>query len=93
MPTVQMIFRSCNRGVARPGDYLTGRAHPTVFDGRDLDPRAMVRIAHAMDPGEIPPMVQLKVVEDLEGREGRDWFSLSGLIWTELGSPRSTAQW
>ena len=74
MPTVQMIFRSCNRGVARPGDYLTGRAHPTVFDGRDVDPRAMVRIAHAMDPGEIPPMVQLKVVEDLQGRDGRDWF-------------------
>jgi len=74
MPAIQMIFRSCNRGVARPGDYLTGQAHPTVFDGRDLDPLAMVRRAHAMDPNEVPPMVQLKVVEDLQGTQGQDWF-------------------
>jgi len=74
MPTVQMIFRSCNRGIAGPGDYLTGRAHPTAFDGRDVDPLAMVRLAHSIDPNEIPPMVQLKVVEDLQGREGMDWF-------------------
>jgi hypothetical protein len=75
MPTVQMIFRSCNRDVVRPGDYLTGLAHPTAFDGRDLDPLAMVRMAHAMDPNQVPPMVQLRVVEDLQGREGLDWFA------------------
>lgn len=74
MPTIQMILRSCIRGADAPGDYLTGRAHPSVFDGRNVDSLAMVRMAHAMDPNEIPPMIQLNIVQDIRGVGGRDWF-------------------
>lgn len=74
MPTIQMILRSCMRGADGRGDYLTGRAHPSVFNGKDIDAMAMVRMAHAMDPNEIPPMIQLNVVEDIHSESGRDWF-------------------
>ena len=74
MPTVQMILRSCMRGADGRGDYLTGRAHPSVFNGKDIDAMAIVRMAHAMDPNEIPPMIQLNVVEDIHSESGRDWF-------------------
>lgn len=74
MPTVQMIFRSCNKGLETPEDYLTGRAHPSAFDGREIDKLAMVRMAHSIRPDEIPPMVLLRMVKDFEGKRGRDWF-------------------
>ncbi len=74
MPAVQMIFRSSNKQVEKPADYLTGKAHPPVFDGKNLDPARMVTLAHEMTADALPPMVQLKVVEEDEGVVGRDYF-------------------
>jgi len=74
MPTVQMILRSCNRGAKHRKDYLTGKAHPTVFEGGNVDAAAMVRMAHDIRGETIPPMVQLAVVEEDEARPGRDYF-------------------
>ncbi len=76
-PTVQMIFRSSNTVVKSPEDYLTGAAHPTVFDGKTLDPLTMVMKAHDMRADSLPPLVQLKVVEEVEGVVGRDYFDSS----------------
>ena len=74
MPTVQMILRMSARGIAGPADYLTGKAHPTVFDGKAVDDLKMVETAHAIALDSIPPMVQLRVTEEDEPAPGRDFF-------------------
>lgn len=74
MPTVQMIFRMCNRNVARPKDYLTGKAHPTVFERGNIDKVRMVQMAHAIRIAAVPPMVRLAVVEEDHPVAGRDYF-------------------
>jgi hypothetical protein len=77
MPTLQMIFRMSNKMVAQPDDYLTGKAHPTVFEGGQLDVAKMVTMAHNMTPDVLPPMVQLKVVDEDETVVGRDYFDFA----------------
>lgn len=74
MPTLQMILRSTNKHLEHPLDYLTGKAHPTVFDGKWVDPLAMARAAHAIRPESLPPLVKLRVVEEGETVAGRDFF-------------------
>jgi YD repeat-containing protein len=78
MPTVQMIFRSTNKHLTKPEEYLTGKAHPSVFEGAWVDPAGMVKMAHEIEPGNVPPMVQLQVVDEDESRLGRDFFELTG---------------
>ncbi len=75
MPTVQMILRSCYKTVAAPEDYLTGKAHPTVFDGAQIDALKMVNMAHGIAADATPPVVQLSVVEEDEPVVGRDYFA------------------
>jgi hypothetical protein len=74
MPTVQMIFRACRKPVAGRDDYLSGKAHPPVFDGATLDVERMVRMAHDLEPDEVPPLVRLKVEQEYLGRPGVDYF-------------------
>jgi hypothetical protein len=74
MPTVQMIFRSSNKHLADPKDYLTGKAHPTVFEGSWVDDLKMVQMAHEIDLKTIPPMIQLRVVEEDAAVHGQDFF-------------------
>jgi hypothetical protein len=79
MPTVQMILRSSNKHLKGPKDYLTGKAHPTVFEGSLVDELKMVRLAHDIRRDNIPPMVQLKVVKEDVPLNGRDYFEPEGL--------------
>ncbi len=74
MPALQMIFRMSNRIAAKPDDYLTGKAHPTAFEGSQVDPEKMVTLAHGIQADVLPPMIQLKVVEEDQGVVGRDYF-------------------
>jgi len=74
MPTVQMIFRRCNTNVPHKQDYLTGAAHPPVFNGRFVNAEAMAQMAHDITLKTIPPMIQLAVVEEDQARPGRDFF-------------------
>jgi len=74
MPTLQMILRSTNRQLEHPLDYLTGKAHPTVFEGKWVDALAMAKAAHAIRLEAIPPLVKLRVVEQDETIAGRDFF-------------------
>jgi hypothetical protein len=77
MPTVQMVFRRSNKQVASDEDYLTGKAHPPVFQGAEIDVERMVRLAHEIEPDAVPPMVQLLVAEEDEPRLGIDYFEAS----------------
>ncbi|MBI5725946.1 MAG: hypothetical protein HZA50_18445 [Planctomycetes bacterium] len=72
MPTIQMILRSTIKPVQTPEDYLTGKAHPTVFEGSGVDDVKMVEMAHGIAEDSIPPMVQLKVVKEDAAAAGRD---------------------
>ena len=78
MPTIQMIFRRSNKNVPHIQDYLTGKAHPTVFDGSQVDAAKMVEMAHAIMPDTIPPAIQMSVVEEDAAECGRDFFEPAG---------------
>lgn len=74
-PTLQAIFRQCNRAVATPEDYFSGAAHRAVFRGEDVDADRMVTMAHELTIDAIPPVALIKVEEEDEGFvQGRDYF-------------------
>jgi len=89
-PTLQMILRATQRTVKRPEDYLTGMAHPVVFDARNLDAKAMVRMAHDLTPEQIPPLVTLRTVKDAQAEPGVDYFDMrsEGLFDTPFAIAR-----
>jgi hypothetical protein len=72
MPTLQMIFRSSYKRVEKPEDYLTGKAHPVVFNGRYIDAVKIVNKAQDMNMDEIPPFVALKVISENTAVQGKD---------------------
>lgn len=74
-PTVQMILRMSGKALAASEEYLTGKAHPTVFDGGRLDVEKMVRLAHDMKADEIPGLALLAVREETQARPGTDYIS------------------
>ena len=74
MPTLQAIFRLSNRMVKTQADYLSGKAHPPVFDSADLDEEKMIRTAHSMTPDSIPPIPLINVEEETEFAEGKNFF-------------------
>lgn len=76
MPTVQMLLRAGSRLVTRREEYLTGKAHPTVFDGKQIDIVKMVTLAHTITPSTIPPLAQLGVEQEDVGQVGRDYFDV-----------------
>ncbi len=75
-PALQMIFRATQKTVKKPDDYLSGAAHPVVFDAVNLDADAMVAMAHALKPEDIPPPVLLRTVKDEQPELGKDYFDL-----------------
>jgi hypothetical protein len=75
MPTVQMILRRCLRGQDGPRDYLSGAAHPTVFDAAELDVPAMVKLAHSLTEDLLPPVVRIRVIEESQPISGWESFS------------------
>jgi hypothetical protein len=78
MPAVQMIFRASNNHLSNPKEYLTGKAHPTVFEGSWVDPLKMVKLAHDIRADNIPPLVKLEVIEETKPINGQDFFEPPG---------------
>ena len=74
MPTIQMLFRSTNKHLKDPKEYLTGKAHPSVFEGSWLDELAMVEKAHALELNALPPMVQMRELEGDKAVNGLDYI-------------------
>jgi len=67
-------IRITNKHLAGPKQYLSGKAHPTVFEGRGVDALKLVQLAHAIALDDIPPMVQLKVVREGVSIRDVDYF-------------------
>ncbi len=74
MPTLQMVFRMSNKQVATEAEYLTGKAHPTAFDGAQVDVARMVGLAHGIDLAHIPPLAQLEITGIEPAQPGSDYF-------------------
>lgn len=92
MPTVQMIFRSCNKHLSRPEEYFTGKAHPTVFEGAWVDDLKMVQMAHEITLQTIPPFAQMRVVEEDTAVNGRDFFEPAGATEKHADTPAVVAR-
>ncbi|MBN2241707.1 MAG: hypothetical protein JW793_03375 [Acidobacteria bacterium] len=74
MPAVQMILRITSKRLERPEEYLTGKAHPTVMRGSDVDAGKMVDMAHGIALSDIPPIALLRVVREDAPVPGVDCF-------------------
>jgi hypothetical protein len=74
MPTIQMILRITGKHLRGSEEYLTGKAHPTVFQGRDVDSKKMVELAHEIKPSDIPPIALIKVLKEITPANGIDYF-------------------
>ena len=75
-PCVQMILRRCLKPIKTDEDYLTGNAHPVVFDGRQLDVERMVVMAHEIESSNVPPVCKLSVLDEQCGVNGKDYFDI-----------------
>ncbi len=76
-PTLQQIFRSNYIAVEKPDDYLTYRAHPSVFDGTLIDPMKLIEATHAMTIETIPPLARIRVEKQEQAVVGSDYFESS----------------
>ena len=92
MPTLQMLWRRTRSWVHTDADYLTGLAHPTSFsyvtDGffanglggahYNQEGARYAEMASAIRADNIPPMVQLSVIQDgFAATNGQDYFEFS----------------
>lgn len=74
MPTIQMILRITSKKLSKREEYLTGSAHPSVFQGADIDVRKMVDMAHGITLSTIPPIALIKVTGEDVPTNGVDYF-------------------
>ena len=91
VPTVQMIFRRSLQNVRSRADYLSGAAHPAVFEGYQINPARMVSLANSIKPGDLPPRVVIAVTAEDLGTEGRDFFG-QGLSEQLFDTPSAIAR-
>ncbi len=78
MPTLQMLFRYSNKGIQNDDAYLSGPAHPTVFDAAQLDPLFLVKMANQVTLADLPPVVRLNAIEEQATLSGLDYFGPTG---------------
>jgi hypothetical protein len=76
MPTMQFIMRMCHDNVKEPADYLTGKAHPSVFHAAGFSPDRMVTSAREFKKEDTPALVRLKVLDEDQPVVGRDYFDV-----------------
>ena len=60
-PTLQLRWRRGQAGIEADADYLSARAHPTVFDPETAEMERMVRLANALRAEDLPPAVELSL--------------------------------
>ena len=73
-PVMQMMMRYTSNRIKDPAGYLTGAAHPVVFDPADLNETNLVTMAHGLRPDEVVPSVSLQVTRENQSIPGVDYF-------------------
>jgi hypothetical protein len=76
MPTLQMLFRASQRTVKTRADYLSGLAHPPVFQAANLDVARLVQMSHDLTTNDLPPLVVLSVQKETRMLPDRDFFDI-----------------
>jgi len=92
MPVIQMLLRSTSKLVAKAEDYLTGAAHPPVFEGGNVQIDRLVEAAHGMTLDALPPLALIKVMEEDKPENGRDFFAEAGRTEVLLNTPCAIAR-
>ncbi len=90
-PTVQMILRRSLTSVRSRAAYLSGLAHPSVIPRDQINLMRMVRLANALTPATVPPMVRLAVLSEADATEGIDYFG-EGLSERLFDTPAAIAR-
>ncbi len=90
-PTLQMLWRRGQKGIETDADYLSPRAHPTVFDPEAAEPLRMIEMANAMTPETIPPLVRLQVLQESRPTPGIEEFG-DGLSDVLFDTPSAIAR-
>lgn len=75
-PTLQYIFRSSLKNVPNDEAYLSGVAHPSVFNSSQLDVLRMMNKAHDMTLDKLPPIAEFQILTEEQGRFGIDYFDI-----------------
>jgi hypothetical protein len=91
VPTVQMVFRRSLQHVTSRESYMSGDAHPAVFEGYSINPARMVSLAQSIGPDAIPPGVRIAVTSEDLGQEGVDYFG-EGLSEQLFDTPSAIAR-
>ena len=99
MSTVQKIIRSGMGQVATRDHYMSALAHPSVFEGKDINLEKMVTLAHGLKKEDVPPRIILTVKKETKPSLGVGYFGPRTHGETLFNSPgaiarviRSTAQ-
>lgn len=74
IPTLQHLLRLSSKRVQSDADYLTGKAHPVVFDATHLDELKMVLAANRMTQGAIPPIALIDILNETNFEPGTHFF-------------------
>ncbi len=88
VPTLQMILRRSMAGITSDTAYLSGRAHPAVFDGSRVRPEAMMVLANRLTPDTLPPRALIAVEEE----DFTDTAGLAGLSERLFDTPEAVAR-
>ena len=75
MPTVQMILRRGQSQIETDEQYMSGPAHPSVFEAKNIDLVAMVEHANRIAPQEVPAVPRLSLIEQDSSALGTDHFA------------------
>ncbi len=86
-----MIFRRSLQHVTSRESYLSGDAHPAVFEGGAVNPARMVSLAQSIKADAIPPAVRIAVTQEDLGTEGLDFFG-EGLSEQLFDTPSAIAR-
>ncbi|MEM1344283.1 MAG: hypothetical protein AAGI34_06845 [Pseudomonadota bacterium] len=75
-PTLQLVLRRAMAPKGKSAEhYLSGEAHPSVFDGKRIDLQRAVAIAYSLRPETLPGQVRLRVTNEEHPLPGLDLFS------------------
>jgi len=91
MPIVQMIFRKGLKHIVTQKDYMSARAHPSVFEADAIDLVKMIKLANALRVETVPPRVQLLIVEESKAKPGTEYFAPPGVRETLFDTPGAIA--
>ncbi|SES93517.1 tetratricopeptide repeat protein [Oceanicella actignis] len=90
-PTLQLLIRWGQNHVSTIDDYLSGRAHPTVFEGDSLNLLKIAGRAQAIAMDALPPLTRLRVERESAPAPGVELFG-DGLSERLFDTPSAIAR-